>query len=109
MPQPAAFSARMNPNIATSRPRSRPESLAPRIRPISPVPPGMRSALRPRTGVRWTAEPGDRTRPLSGLHRCGTVPDSPDFRWPDFAGLATTLGRAEDTANVQGRSVRRQV
>src|SRR6266699_2382196 len=90
MPQPAAFRARMNPNIAASRPRSRPDRSAPiwRSRPL----PGMHSALRPRTGVRGQAGPGDRTRPLAGLHRCGTVPDSPDFRWPDFAGRAAAPG-----------------
>src|SRR6266851_5334536 len=97
MPQPAALSATMNANIAATWARSRPESSAPirRSRPRPPVPPGMRSALRPRTGMRRQAGPGDRSdhRVIDAERICQAIAalDSPEAiaaRARQFAVLA---------------------
>src|ERR1700732_3035903 len=69
MAQPATLTARMNPNIAASRPHSRAVTAV-----CSPL--ITETALPPRTGVREQARSGDRTRPPEGHDRCGTVPGS---------------------------------
>src|SRR6266851_5825965 len=109
MPQPAALMARMNANIAASRPHSRPGSPA-RIlctRDAETAPAMDRTALQPRTRVRRPAGPGDRTHPRGA----SPLRDSAGFS-PDFAGQAATPGRpgAMSTVSVLAagsRSIRR--
>src|SRR5215470_13284492 len=95
MPHPAALIARMNRNIATRRPHSRPLRSAPIRRMRDPVitPPFIR-------GLKFADVPAQATGlvPIQGLHRCGTVPDSyrASLDWPSPGATP----RAEGTLAV---------
>src|SRR5579863_9026812 len=74
MAQPMTLIARMNPNIAASRPHSRTVSAVRTECRRGPIV-GMRTILPPRTAARW-ARQATGLVPGKGLDRCGTVPDS---------------------------------